>query len=284
MWRSSTMRRSCSLGAILALALGAGALGCSSDSGDGGRDGSTIAGGRGGTGGTGGAGGSGATGGNRPADAPRASDGRAPDSRVPDGRTPDGRPADRAPSVDRPAADTGGAVDQGSGAAIPFTLTVGDVDTRNGMRYFRSGQTNGTGNRSPSFQWTEVPGAMSYAITMFDSSFQDLTHWVIRDIPATVRMLPANLMRGMFNAPEIPGAKHSGFNNMAAGYFGPGGNGCNTYIFEVHALRVATLPVMGNVTDTPARNNLRTVIIPANRISSTAPVSVIGRNSAVMCN
>jgi phosphatidylethanolamine-binding protein (PEBP) family uncharacterized protein len=167
----------------------------------------------------------------------------------------------------------GASGDAGGGEAGAGTF---DVDMRNGKLYFKNGQTRGTGQRSPVFTWTAHPEAMSYALSMYDRTNNNSTHWVMYDIPATVTTLPANLAH-MTPAPEVPGAKHTSFGG-SVGYFGPGAGGCNTYVFEVHAMKAATTPASG------APNAIRNTILPANRVAKTPEVLVIGNTSAGMCN
>ena len=160
-----------------------------------------------------------------------------------------------------------------------FMLTVSDVDMRNGKLYFKNGQTRGTGQRSPGFSWAAHPEAKSYALSMYDRSNGNNTHWVMYDIPATVTMLPTNLAH-MTMAPEVPGARHTSFAG-GIGYFGPGATSCNTYVFEVHALKVEKLTVGG-----ANNNNLRNMILAnaMNRAAKTPEVLVIGNTGATMCN
>jgi phosphatidylethanolamine-binding protein (PEBP) family uncharacterized protein len=121
---------------------------------------------------------------------------------------------------------------------------------------------------------------MSYAISMVDTDNNN-THWVIYDIPATVTMLPANMMRPSSPpVPEVMGAKHTRFGGGGPyGYFGPGAN-CRTYNFQLHALKVAALPVGG-----AANNAIRTMILAnaMNRLQAAPAVGVIGQASGGMC-
>jgi phosphatidylethanolamine-binding protein (PEBP) family uncharacterized protein len=286
------MRKSYSLTTVLALALGAGGLSlsnCGGDSeggtgGSGGSAGTGGSGGRGGSGGTGGTagtGGSGGTGGS----AGSGGSGGSGGARPVDARRDSARPADTGARLDGRGPDTGARLDGGGGdggaAAAPttFVLEVGDVDMRMDRRVFRNGQTNGTGNRSPSFVWGPNPEAKSYALSMVDQC-NNGTHWIIYDIPATVTRLPAQLMRPTTaNVPEVPGAKHTRFSGgNPFGYFGPGAGSCNRYNFIVHAMRAETLPATGD------KQAIRTAVFSAaNRIAATPQVQVVGNNGAGMC-
>jgi phosphatidylethanolamine-binding protein (PEBP) family uncharacterized protein len=165
----------------------------------------------------------------------------------------------------------------GMDAGGAFALRVTGAEVRNGKLYFKRGQTRDTGQQSPEMEWDAFPGAMSYAISMVDTENNN-THWVMYDIPTTVTKLPANLMRGMQNAPEVMGAKHTAFGGTR-GYFGPGA-GCRTYNFQVHALKVANLDIGG-----ASNNNLRTMVLAnaMNRIQAAPAVGLIGQASAGMC-
>jgi phosphatidylethanolamine-binding protein (PEBP) family uncharacterized protein len=283
------MRRSYSLTTFLALAIGAGTLSLSNcgDDGDGGGTGGTGGtagtgggggrGGGGGGGGTGGGGGSGGAGGSG-GSATGGTGGRAPDAGRMDGRTPDSGGGDRA-AGDGGRRDGGSTADSG-GAAGAFTLTVTEVDMRGERLVFRNGQTNGTGNRSPAFEWSAHPQAMSYALSMVDQC-NNGTHWVMFDIPATVTKLPAALMRNNSpDVPEVPGAKQTRFSGgNPYGYFGPGAGSCNRYNFIVHAINKAALgvsPMDKNAVRGAVFNN-------ANRIAATPQVQVVGNNGAGMC-
>jgi phosphatidylethanolamine-binding protein (PEBP) family uncharacterized protein len=219
-----------------------GGTGGSSTGGSGGSGGSGGGGGSGGSGGSGGGGGSSADGG----------------------------------KMDRMGDGSGGMEAGNTGA---FALTVSGVDMRNGKLYFKSGQTRGTGQMSPGFSWGAHPEAKSYALSMYDRTNNSNTHWVMYDIPATVTMLPPNLAH-MTMSPEVPGARHTSFAG-GIGYFGPGAGSCNTYVFEVHALKVEKLMVGG-----ASNNNLRNMILAnaMNRAAKTPEVLVIGNTGATMCN
>jgi phosphatidylethanolamine-binding protein (PEBP) family uncharacterized protein len=173
-------------------------------------------------------------------------------------------------------AGDGGMAGAGGATGGPFELKVTGVDMRNGKLYFVRGQTKDTGQKSPGFEWGAHPMAESYALSMYDRTNNSNTHWVMYDIPKTITKLPEALAH-MSPAPEAPPAKHTSFGGQV-GYFGPGAGSCNTYVFEIHAMKAATTPVSGN------NNNIRNTILPANRIAKTAEILVIGNTSAGMCN
>jgi phosphatidylethanolamine-binding protein (PEBP) family uncharacterized protein len=174
--------------------------------------------------------------------------------------------------------DGSGGMEAGGGGA--FALNVTGVETRNGRRFFVRGQTNGTGNMSPGFEWGPHPEAKSYVLSMIDMS-NGGTHWLMYDIPPTVTKIPPALMRpNTLMVPEVPGAKHTRFSGgNPFGYFGPGAGSCNRYHFVIHAMKAETLPAMGD------KNAIRTATFSmANRIAATTCIEVIGNNSAGMCN
>jgi phosphatidylethanolamine-binding protein (PEBP) family uncharacterized protein len=247
---------------------GGGAGGSGGSGGTGGATGGTG----GGTGGTGG--GAGGTGGGTGGTAGRDAGGGGTGGGGAGGA--DARPAD----VGGGGMGGGGAGGGGMGGAGAFTLTVTEVDMRGDRRVFRDGQTNGTGNRSPGFEWTAHPEAKSYALSMVDMC-NNGTHWVIFDIPATVTKLPPNLMRpSTAMVPEVMGAQHTRFSGSNPyGYFGPGAGSCNRYNFIVHAMRMEKLGVAPG-----DKNAVRTAVFSGtNRFAGTPQVQVVGNNSAGMC-
>lgn len=174
----------------------------------------------------------------------------------------------------------GEAATEGGASVGEFKLVVTGITMRNGRNYFVRGQTNGTGNMSPGFEWGAHPEAKSYALTMIDMS-NGGTHWVMYDIPTTVTKLPPALMRpSMPDVPEVPGAKHTRFSGSNPyGYFGPGAGSCNQYHFIIHAMKVDKLTATGD------KNAMRAAVNnAANKLASTPAVVVIGNNSAGMCN
>jgi Raf kinase inhibitor-like YbhB/YbcL family protein len=94
---------------------------------------------------------------------------------------------------------------------------------------------------------------MSYAVFLTDLNNATI-HWVIWDLPAATRMLPAGLPNTATLTTPVTGmqAHHVPFFGTAdSGYRGPCPNGMlHTYQFEVVALDVATLPTL-TTTSTP---------------------------------
>ena len=115
---------------------------------------------------------------------------------------------------------------------------------------------------------------MSYAITLTDMSNM-LVHWVIWDIPAATRTLPAALQE-VFMPTSVAPAKQVSFMGNVDGYYGPcPGGQAHTYQFMVHAISVATLPSL-TMTSTPA--NVNTQITMAGR--SLASGTLTGMSNA----
>jgi Raf kinase inhibitor-like YbhB/YbcL family protein len=109
------------------------------------------------------------------------------------------------------------------------------------------------GNISPALAWSGAPdGTRSYALTCFDPDAptgSGFWHWLVVNLPAEVADLPA----GAGNDDELPGAAiHVRTDFGTAGYGGPcppEGDHPHRYLFTIHALDVASLPVEA---DTPA--------------------------------
>jgi Raf kinase inhibitor-like YbhB/YbcL family protein len=133
----------------------------------------------------------------------------------------------------------------GSGGASAFTLTS---TTFMDGGDFPDANTCAGADESPALSWTTGPtGTMSYAVVLLDTD-NDLNHWAIWDIPASVTSLPAALSE-MAMPPMPVGAKQRNFQG-AGGYFGPCPSGMeHTYRFTVYALPVAMLTGTYSSTD-----------------------------------
>lgn len=99
-------------------------------------------------------------------------------------------------------------------------------------------------NVTPALAWTDgPPGTMSYAIVMRDRDAGNLVHWVLYDIPASVRSLPEGVASGHELASPAGAHQAEIQGSGYFGYFGPCSPGrVNTYEITVHALPSATLP------------------------------------------
>lgn len=105
------------------------------------------------------------------------------------------------------------------------------------------------GNLSPQLSWTQAPaGAQSFAVTCFDPDAptgSGFWHWVVVNIPPTVTSLP--LGAGDPAGGKMPaGALEVRTDFGKPGYGGPcppEGFNVHRYIFTVHAVGLASLPV-----------------------------------------
>ena len=104
-------------------------------------------------------------------------------------------------------------------------------------------------NLSPQLSWTGAPaGTKSFAVTCFDPDAptgSGFWHWVVCNIPPNVTSLP--LGAGDPKAGKMPaGALEVRTDFGAPGYGGPcppQGLGVHRYIFTLHAVGMAQLPV-----------------------------------------
>ena len=132
------------------------------------------------------------------------------------------------------------------------------------------------GNQSPQLAWSDPPaGTKSFAVTVYDPDAPTGSgwwHWVVFDIPANVRSLPAGAGA---RADAGAGAK-SGRSDFGTPAFGgacpPQGDKPHRYITTVYALKVDKL-------DLPAEPSGALVgfMIHANQLGSARLVATYGR-------
>ena len=150
------------------------------------------------------------------------------------------------------ASQVGGAL----GAAAPqpnvFSLTSPDPDLRHHFpdKYVLNGFGCTGGNVSPPLRWSNVPpGTLSYVITLFDQDEHATPsgwwHWVVYDIPATARQLPAGAGAGL--SASLPAGARQGRSDLGTdAYHGPcpdKGDAPHRYVFTIYALNVAHVDV-----------------------------------------
>ena len=119
-----------------------------------------------------------------------------------------------------------------------FEVTTDAIDTTSGT--FDVRYTCDAGNSSPEIRWNEPPqGTTCFALIMEDPDAPSgpFTHWVVYDIPAFVRHLPA----GIPPQETLPNGIRQGLNTTRKlGYFGPcppEGDQPHRYRLTLYALR-----------------------------------------------
>lgn len=126
------------------------------------------------------------------------------------------------------------------------------------------------GNVSPAVQWENVPeDAQSLALTVYDPDAptgSGFWHWVVVNLPVGTRSLPRNA--GKADATLLPAGALQVRNDYGTQGFGgaapPRGDKPHRYIFRLHALKAAQLPITAETTNAVAR-----FMIHLNEIDST---------------
>jgi len=159
-------------------------------------------------------------------------------------------------------------------ATTPATLTVTSADFVEGATLSLGQAYSGFGcvgsNRSPALDWTAVPGARSYAVSLFDPDApgRGWWHWSVANIPASVTALPpgAGSRRGIL--PD--GAVHGRTDFGNAGYGGPCppvGDAPHRYVFTVYALNVDRLDVDSQTSGDDFKARVEAAAIAAGEIT-----------------
>jgi Raf kinase inhibitor-like YbhB/YbcL family protein len=135
-------------------------------------------------------------------------------------------------------------------AAGKFTLTSADVKPGGqlGDKQVYAGFGCSGENVSPELSWQSAPaGAKSFVVTVYDPDAPTGSgwwHWVVYDIPADAKGLPAGAGSGKGELP--PGAQQARTDFGAPGFGGacpPPGDKPHRYVFTVYALKVEKLDV-----------------------------------------
>ena len=164
-----------------------------------------------------------------------------------------------------------------SSARTPFRLSSPDL-VANG-RITEKHIYNGFGcsgqNSSPQLVWAGVPaGTKSLAVTVYDPDAPTGSgwwHWVVYDIPPSVRALPARAAQGAMPRGAVQGMTDFG----TKGYGGPCppvGDPPHRYVFTLYALKVAHLDVPATATAAFVGFNIH-----ANMIAKTSFTVPFGR-------
>ena len=135
-------------------------------------------------------------------------------------------------------------------AVPPLTVTSLTIEDGKALPLSCTDPKIGGDDISPDLRWEGAPnGTLSFAITAFDPDAPTTSgfwHWFVYDIPANVSSVPPGAGAG-FALPA--GAKMLLNDNGLAQYSGPNPplcHGVHRYLFAVHALPVATLPLEAN--------------------------------------
>ena len=102
------------------------------------------------------------------------------------------------------------------------------------------------GNIAPTISWKNAPkGTKSFVLTMYDKDAPTglgWVHWVVADIPADVRRLPAGITAQGRNLPRSALQTRTDFGQPGYGGACPPAGRKHRYEFTLTALKVAKLP------------------------------------------
>jgi len=134
-------------------------------------------------------------------------------------------------------------------SATPITVTSTTFQANATLPTSTEFDGCGGRNQSPQLTWSNFPPATkSFVVTLFDPDAPTSTgfwHWVVFDVPASVRSFPAG---AGLNPSPAPRAK-SGYTDFGFSHYGgpcpPNGDPAHHYIFTVYALDVPALEGVG---------------------------------------
>ena len=162
----------------------------------------------------------------------------------------------------------------GSGGA-GATLTVTSTAFTNGSMIPAAQTCTGSSHMSPPLAWTPSPsGTMSWGVALVDMT-NGYVHWTMWDItPASTMSLTGNLAKTATITTPVTAKQVNRFGSN--GYFGPCPSGqTHTYVFEVYALDVATLPgLAASPSTTDVRNAMMTHKLASGTLSGMSNASM----------
>ncbi len=132
----------------------------------------------------------------------------------------------------------------------------------------------GGGNRSPALAWSGAPArARSFAVTVFDTDARGGAgwwHWLVIDIPATIRGLPANA--GATGGAQLPAGALPVRNSFGSVAYGgpcpPPGDAPHHYVFTVYALKTPRLALPADAATAAADAAIRADAIATARFTA----------------
>jgi Raf kinase inhibitor-like YbhB/YbcL family protein len=152
---------------------------------------------------------------------------------------------------------------------VPMTIVLTSPAFKTGTS-IPSQYTCEGANVSPPLAWSHVPQqTASFALTMEDVTGGGFTHWVLFNVPASTRDLPANVPLGNQLA---SGARQGIDDARVVGYYGPcpalPKGATDDYVFTLYALD-NDLPFNGGVAEVQVLDAMNGHILAAGRTDGT---------------